>query len=287
MGRGAQEVSCKWDREVSDYLTDDGALCRHDDQGDRTYHCTAQRTCSQHVGHDELTCARCISRTRQDIRWIRERAALLPTAALEAALRQGVEAEIVMLAGPAADYGVFSARRAIDRRWLLDNIPERNLERALRVYLDDDDERHPYSVLTRWEFMLREDYGQERKGVTSLVTAANFLERILHRIAQDDEQDFPRFRGEIRDCRQHMETALRTAAWNERGAPCPECVGRGNVSPSQVRLRHEYGHWCMDEDCRQIHYLDDTGDRWVCPREPKRHTWTEKAYRDYVEDRTA
>lgn len=271
-------MTCRWDREADDYLTHDGEPCRYDDDGDPTYHCTARRTCSQHVGYRELTCARCLGRARQTIRKIRQHAPLLEAAALLA----GVDSEAAYLAGPAADYGVFSARRNLDRRWLMANIPERNLARAMAAYLEDDDSFHPYAVLTRWEAMLREDYGDPRTTPTSVESAAEYLDRHLNRIAQDEEQDFPLLRRELETCWNHMQTPLAIKPWIEKGAPCPECTADGHF----VRLAHERGHWCWDETCERVHYLDDSGDRWVCPRNAA-HAWTEKAYRDYIEERHA
>ncbi len=268
---------CRYDHESGEYLTDDGKPCLRDEHGDPTRHCTARRTCAQHVGWRELTCARCLGRVRQVIRKIREHAPLMPTAAQLA----GVNSEAAYLAGPAADYGVFSARRNIDRQWLMANIPASNLERAMSAYLEDDDNFHPYGVLTRWEFMLREDYDDPRETPTSIESAASYLDRTLAKVAQDEEQDFGLLRRELNTCWNHMQIPLAIKAWHEKGAPCPDCQ-----PGAFVRLIHEYGHWCTDADCQKIHYLDDSGDRWVCPRN-REHQWTEKAYRDYIEERTA
>ena len=49
------QTRCRWDREVGAYLTPDGDPCKRDDYGDLTYHCTARRTCANHVGKGELT----------------------------------------------------------------------------------------------------------------------------------------------------------------------------------------------------------------------------------------
>lgn len=267
-------TTCKWDRDAKDYLRN-GEPCRYDDEGDPTYHCTARRTCSQHIGYREQTCARCLGRARQAIRKIRQHAPLLETAAILA----GVNSEAAWLSGPAADYGVFSARRNIDRQWLMANIPERNLERAMAAYLEDDDDWHPYTVLTRWEFMLREDYDDPRETPTSIESAAEYLDRNLNRAAQDEAQDFALMRRELETCWNHMQTPLAIKPWVEKGAPCPDCQ-----PGAYVRLVHERGHWCTDAECTKLHYLDDSGDRWVCPRNGA-HAWTEKAYRDYIEER--
>lgn len=267
--------ACRYDSDAKDYLID-GEPCRRDEYGDPTKHCTARRTCSNHIGRDELTCARCIGRTRQDIRQI----AILAPLMLPAALGGGVDSEAANLAGPGADYRVFSARRVISRQWIIANLPERRWGQAMEALLDDDDEQHPYSLLTRWQLMLAEDYGHPLPARLSVSDAAAYLDRHLHTVAQDPEQDFPLLRGEMRRCRQHMESVLRNSTGPERGAPCPECREQGHV----VRLAREYGHWCTDADCEQIHYETDEGDRWVCSRN-KAHVWSHAAYENYVEER--
>jgi hypothetical protein len=310
-------TACRWDADAKDYLVD-GQPCRHDDYGDVTRHCTARRTCAQHVGPREQTCARCIGRVRQDIRAIVDLAVLMPYEATAS----GVNSEAAVLAGPAADYAVFSARRRISRSWLMANIPDRNLERAMQAYLDDDDEWHPYSVLTRWEAMIREDYehpvpiiercrmrtseraewethvSPERArqscrvghgpgcwkrvaAPTSVTNAGDYLDRHLVKIAQDEEQDFPLLRREIRTCRNHLEVVLHNSQVAEKGAPCPACSEKGEFT----RLSRDYAHWCWDEDCERIHYATDEADRWVCPRD-RGHVWTEREYRNWVEERT-
>lgn len=90
--------ACKWDGDAGQYLAD-GEPCKRDDYGDPTRHCTARRTCSQHIGEGELTCARCVGRTRQDVRQIVERASLM----LPEAMVTGVDSESAFLAGPAAN----------------------------------------------------------------------------------------------------------------------------------------------------------------------------------------
>jgi hypothetical protein len=277
-------MTCHFDRDAGDYLTDDGSPCRRDDYGDPTHHCTARRTCSQHVGAGELTCARCLSRTRTDIRRIRDLAPLM----LPVALGSGVDSEAANLAGPAADPQAWSERRIAMRSHLavwerLARITEHQHLHA-RATMEDDDEQHPYSVLTRWEFALREDYHQPRTDRTSVTEAGDYLDRTLHRVAQDDEQDFPLLAREMRKCRNHLEGVLRDSRAPERGAPCPECTSEETgVGPRLVR---EYGHWCWDEDCDRLHYLDDSADRWVCPRN-QGHAWTHAKYQGYVEERQA
>lgn len=273
--------NCRWDRDAEDYLID-GEPCRHDDYGDPTRHCTARRTCAQHIGPDELTCARCVGRTRADLRVIRDLAALM----LPAALGAGIDSEAANLAGPATDVRTWHERRTAMKTYLLtwEAVGRINAEQYAhaRATMEDDDEEHPYTVLTRWQMMLSEDYAHPLPDKLTIDGAGDYLERNLNRLAQDDEQDFPLFAREIRKCRNHLERVLRTAMSKQRGAPCPECTSPDSgVGPRLVR---EYGHWCDDEDCEKLHYADDAADRWVCPRN-RAHEWTVKAYTDYIEER--
>ena len=73
-------TKCRWSNEAGEYLAD-GEPCKTDDYGDPTRHCTARRTCSVHIGEDELTCPRCIARARGNLRKLTPLAALvLPVA---------------------------------------------------------------------------------------------------------------------------------------------------------------------------------------------------------------
>lgn len=155
------------------------------------------------------------------------------------------------------------------------------LPHALRTELAEDDDWHPYSVLTRWAQMLSEDYDSTRPEVWTIANAAAFLDRILHRVAHDPEQDFPLFAREIRRCRAHLETVLSDSLAPERGAPCPQCKDRGTF----VRLVREYPHWCDDPDCeQQFHFDTDEADIWVCPRD-RAHWWTAAGYAEYLDER--
>lgn len=269
---------CRYDREARDYLLPDGQPCRVDDYGDPTQHCQSRRSCSQHVGYEELTCARCLGRTRRVIGTIVDLSALMMPAALTA----GVESQAAVLAGPGADYETFSARRAIARRWILDNVPPRNVERAMGALLDDDDEQHPYVVLTRWAAMISEDYGHERPARWTIANAAAYLDRQLARIAQDPEQDWRLLSDELRRCRDHLEAVLRNDHRSDRGAPCPTCVAQSETGKGP-RLRREYGHWCERDDCERMHYDDDSGDVWRCPAN-RDHWWSEYDYRLRIAD---
>jgi hypothetical protein len=258
-----------------------GEPCLTDEYGDPTKHCTARSGCSQHVGYGELTCARCIGRVRSNLRRIVELTALMLPATVEAG---SVNSEAANLAGPGADYSTLVARRRIGQKWIEANLPERTQIRASAALLEDDDEHHAYNVLGRWDMMIREDYDHPSDKRVTIANAADYLERQLGRIAQDEGQDFPLFAKEIRKCARHLSAVLATAARPERGAPCPECTDdETGVGPRLVR---QYGHWCDSESCCKVHIADDSGDEWACPRDDG-HRWPHADYERWIEERQA
>ena len=256
-------MRCRWDDEAADYLTDDGP-CRYDEYGDPTRHCTARRTCPGHIGPGELTCLRCLTRTQTTLRTIVDLAALTLTAAIS----DGIDSEAAYLAGPAADPEAWSWHKVAARQG---RIWHQSL-------IEDDDPWHPYTVLTRWEWMIREDYGHPRDTPTSIAQAADYLRSTMRRLAHDPGQDFPLLSRELRACKDHLEATLRNSRTPDRGAPCPACADAHPDQPAP-RLVRRYGHWCTDPDCEQIHHTDTDGDRWSCWRG---HTWTEHDYRHWV-----
>jgi hypothetical protein len=288
------EPTCRY--VDGEYTTPDGETC----DVPKREHCTARKTCAQHLAWGELTCGRCRLRTRNDLRQIVQRAALM----LPEAMESGVNSEAAMLAGPAANYEVFSARRNIDRQWIMDHIHKsargwcdqedctrrhfktdkgdrwhkRGIENAFADLVEDDDEFHPYSVTTRWAMMLAEDYSLDLPAVLTISNACEFLERILSRVANDEEQDYRLMASELRRCRQHLEAAMRDSQAPERGAFCPTCKAAKRL----VRLNREYSHWCEDPDCtQQFHPTTDDFDVWVCPAD-KDHWWTAAGYGEQV-----
>jgi hypothetical protein len=265
---------CKYTAEG--YIGLDGEAC----DVPRREHCTSRKTCANHLPWGELTCARCRLRTRNDLRQIVERAALM----LPEAMVSGVDSQAAMLAGPAADYRVFSARRNLDKRWIMDHIPERQMMRAMKNLLEDDDELHPYSVTTRWAMMLAEDYGLELPAVLTVSNACAFLERLLSRVSNDEEQDYRLMAAELKRCRTNLESVMRDSQTPERGVPCPTCVTEKAAEPVRVRLVREYPHWCEDADCHQFHVATDEADVWVCPRD-RAHSWTHADYTNRLEER--
>lgn len=255
-------------------------------------HCSARKSCTWHIDASEVTCGRCIADVRRDLAWIESLAALMLTAAIS----DGVESEAANLAGPAADPRALTewqvARKGHLRAWeSLGRITAAQHLHAIEA-MDTDDERHPYSVLTRWQMMISEDYDHDLPIRLSTIGAAGYLGRQLYRIAQDDEQDFALLRSELRKCRQHLEAVLHNDTKPEQGAPCPlcrsahrpDCDNPGCHGCVIVRLRRQYAHWCDDDECERFHFTDDGSDTWHCPREPT-HWWTQQGYADMVEER--
>lgn len=273
-------MKCRYDRDADAYLID-GEPCRVDEYGDPTKHCTARRTCNQHIGRDELTCNTCIARTRSAIRQIVALSSLM----LPAAIDDGLRSEAASLAGPAADPRAVAALRLYVQghatyAYRQQRITEATFDRIMSA-LPDEDEWHPYSVLTRWQMMLSEDYGHPLPARLTIATAASYLDRNLHIVAQDPEQEFALLAREIRKVRTRLESVLHNSHRPDRGAPCPICREDGKV----VRLVREYAHWCEDPDCERLHYDDDSGDVWVCPRNRRDHVWDQHDYDAYVEER--
>ena len=230
------------------------------------HHCTARKNCTWHLPAGEITCGRCIRGVRLELGWIVSLSALL----LTQALADGLESEAANLAGPAVDPEAWSWRKAAARSggpWHLSLV-------------EDDDEHHPLRVLGTWERMIREDYDHDTNQPITITSAADYLNRNLHRIANDEGQDFPLLRAELKKCRQHLESVLHNDDQRDRGAPCPTCREAGNV----VRLELQYAHWCEDETCERFHFTDDASDVWRCPRD-RDHWWTQQGYADLQAER--
>lgn len=245
-------------------------------------HCTAKRNCSWHLPEGVTTCGRCLGDVRRGLRWIGDLSALVATQALA----DGVNSEAANLAGPAADPRALAewqiARKSYLRAFEANGkITEAQHLHALEALSEDDDEHHPYAVLTRWQMMIAEDYGHDLPSRLSTLGALAYLDRNLHRIANDDEQDFGLLKAELRKCRQHLESVLHNDDRRDQGAPCPTCRPLGHV----VRLERHYAHWCKREDCKvRFHFTDDTSDVWRCPRDVA-HWWTQGGYADLLGER--
>ncbi len=264
-------ANCRWDRDAEAYLTPEGEPCKVDDYGDPTRHCTAKRSCSWHVGPNELTCGRCLAGARTSLRWIGDLSGLL----LTQALTDGVMSEAANLAGPATDprawAGVQLAQRRYLTTWLLaERITEQQAVHAIGS-LEEDDKRHGERLITTWARMIAEDYEHPLPERMTLSWCVGYLDRQLHRIAQDPEQDFPLLRRELKKCRHHLEAVLHNDDQHDRGAPCPECVANEDGVPRLVR---DYAHGVKH----------DRYDQWRCPRNPE-HVWSHHAYVAYAEGR--
>lgn len=265
-------TSCRYDRDRDDYfLPDDGAPCRVDDYGDPTVHCTARRTCTQHIGRGDQTCGRCIARARSNLRWVVDLAALM----LPQAMAVGdVNSEAANLAGPATSVEQWIERRVAMRSYLAywHAIEEITVKQYLhaREDMEDDDEQHPTTVLTRWESTIREALGHDPAARPTLTAAATYLDDKLHHAAQHPDVDFGDLTRELRACKTHLESVIRNSHMGERGANCPECYAQVKSPP---RLVKKYATW------------DTTGasDTWRCPRVPD-HVWSEADYRLRVAD---
>jgi len=233
-------------------------------------HCTARRNCTWHVAATELTCGRCLTAVRRDLRWIGSLAALMPTAANN----DGVNSEAANLAGPSVDPEAWSWRKAAARQGIAWHVS----------LLEDDDEHHPARVLGVWAQMLTEDYGHDMPHAASVTWCQAYLDRTLHRVAHDDSQDFPLLARELRKCRQHLEAVIHNDTRPDRGAPCPTCTSdEAGVGP---RLRREWSHWCDDEGCARHHHVTTEADVWRCPK-VWGHSWSHEDYERWVEERKA
>lgn len=276
-------MTCHWNREEAAYYDGDEP-CRTDYDGNPTRHCAARRSCSTHIGPDEQTCPRCLSRARNDLR----RIPLLTAMLLPVAATEGVNSPAAMLAGPAAQPADWTARQIARRAHLatwerMGRITEAQHWHAREV-MDEADDRHPLNILGTWDMMIREDYGHPSSARVTVENAAAYLDRMLARIAHDPEQDFPLLAAELRKCRRHLEEAIALVARAQRGYPCPTCrddAGREGPTPRLVR---QYPHWCDDEDCCREHRADDSEDTWVCPTNPA-HAWSHAWYTAHIEVR--
>lgn len=277
-------MNCRYDVEFG-YLTAShwpackdvecpGCLpCEHDDDGHLIRHCTALASCTSHLGPVErLTCARCVRRVRNNLRRIEQLSELLPYLAVE---HGRLEGEAINLAGPAPQPSKVRDRRIALRR-LIAGLPEEIRWRAYEA-LPDEDPWHPYSVLGRWDMMLREEYDEPTLLTVTIPRSAAYLMSRLPVVAQDPGQDFPLLADEIRTCLRHLEAVLSIIRRPEKGAPCPACE-----SPSKPLVKR-YSHWCDDPDCTREHDITGARDTWVC-QVTALHWWSDTDYRLWLYD---
>lgn len=240
-------------------------------------HCTAKRNCSWHLPAGTLTCGRCLGEVRQELRWVGDLSALMPTQAIA----DGEDSQAANLAGPTADARDWRAislarRHRLTAHLLADRITEEQAVKAMET-LEPDDEHHPERVASTWALMIAEDYQHPLPPRLTISWCLDYLDRQLHRIANDGEQDFGLLKAELRKCRKHLEAVIHNDTRRDRGAPCPTCREDGQV----VRLERHYPHWCADEECRKIHFTDEHSDVWRCPKDSG-HWWTQQGYADEV-----
>jgi hypothetical protein len=255
-------------------------------------HCGAKRNCSWHLPEGVLTCGRCLADVRQHLRWIGDLSALIPTQAIA----DGERSQAANLAGPTADardwraYGL-AQRHRLTAMLLADRLTEEQATRALEN-LEPDDEHHPERVTSTWALMIAEDYHHPLPARLTLSWCVAYLDRQLHRIANDEEQDFLLLKAELKKCRQHLEAVLHNDSRRDRGAPCPTCRGAHREDCRNdacrgcliVRLERHYAHWCEGETCERFHFTDDGSDVWRCPRDVS-HWWTQNGYAELLQAR--
>lgn len=266
-------MTCRWDRDTKRHLLRShqpdctrvlcrGCLpCTHDDTGTPVRHCRTRTRCASHLTWDQHTCPRCVTKIRADLTAVVDEAALAELEALE----RGVDSEAANLAGPHAD--------AVTVSWRLINAA-----RAGEV-VEELDMLDPYTCLTAHERWIREDLGHDAVTLVSetLARSADYLAWVLTDLARDEDRTYllAGLLSDLARLRGHMEASRGDSRTPTQGAPCRSC---GDAAP---RLRLTRGHWCDDADCRREHHVDDTGDRWVCPRD-RSHWWTTEDYRRWV-----
>lgn len=276
-------MNCRYDTETKTYVLPDGEPCRVDEYGDPTNHCTARRTCSQHVGHQEQTCARCIGRARTNIKRLIELAPVY--ALLEAEDRRG-DLEAMSLAGPTAHFPIWEwryLRRRTEIQTAYEDKPELLKKHTDWLTAERDDDLHPTLLLAKWVCYLADEYGLKAPTLTNVATLGDWLtdRGQFGKFAQDPDQEFGRFAAEVRACLNHIEFRLNLRGDRKTiGVSCPTCAIEGH----KARLVRLYAHWCEEPDCERIHVADESRDIWRCPRDHT-HQWKPDQYERYLKDR--
>lgn len=274
-------TACRYDAETKDYLTPDGDRCRHDEYGDPTHHCTARKTCNQHVGLGEQTCARCIGRTRTNIKRLIE---LAPVYTLLADEDRRGDRETLSLAGPIAYFPTWQwrfMRRRIEIQDAYEDQTELLKKHIDRLDAERDDDMHPTLLLARWVGHLATAFKLKPPTLTNIATLGDWLDDKLGKFAQDPDQEFGQFAAEVRQCLNHVEYRLSLRGDRKTiGVSCPTCAIEGH----KARLVRLYAHWCEDPNCERIHVADESADIWRCPRD-RTHEWKPEQYERYLKDR--
>lgn len=183
------------------------------DHGETLGHCTARRRCVVHVPDGELTCPRCLAKTRGHISDLVRMDALMP----EEAEERGVNSEAANLAGPAPDttddIRAYANRQSSIAMGRVDGKVEATA-------------RHPLNVLGWYEMAIREDYDHPSTLRITVDRAAEYLNEQLQRFANDPEQDFPEFVQSVQQCRAHMSAVLHDHDQGDRAnVGCFDCKG--------------------------------------------------------------
>jgi hypothetical protein len=271
-------TECRYDRETKQHLLREHQpecinpackgcrVCLHD-QGNPVRHCRVRLRCTSHLGWTEFACPECLGKIRGNLSGLVETLALMP----EEAEEQGVNSEAANLAGPHADY--------VTSTWRLINA-DRAGEKVEELDMSD-----PYTCLTLHERTIREDLGHDDQTLVSdsIAGVAGYLSWVLTDLAraEDHTETLTSLLADSGRLLAHAETARSNSRTPERGIPCPDCVADERDAPRLVR---HYGHWCVKHGCDRLHYLDDSGDVWRCPREPE-HEWTHRDYEDRLAER--
>lgn len=268
-------TACRYDRAAKTHLLrehrDDCTAtdcqgcqpCEHDDHGDPVRHCRVRNRCTSHLGWTEHACPTCLGKIRGNLTRIAIALAAMP-AELEEVGRTDRTAASCYVPGATAHPGAWRARM----RWNASNGGD----------VEDHDELDPWQMLAIRERMIREDLGHDHRLVSdTLAGTSGYLSWVLTDLARDVDHlpHIADLLAETARLADHLETVLSDSRKPERGAPCRSCAA---PAPRLVLRR---GHWCEDQDCRQAHYLDDSGDRWVCPDHAD-HWWTTDEYRRWV-----
>jgi hypothetical protein len=174
-----------------------------------------QRCEERHCGicryrHAEVTCAECLSVTRETLREIAIHCDALPLEVLD----RHVNGEAMMLAGPFADPEAwrFRAMSAL-------------MGRVDAAYLEDcRDELHPGYVLDTWTQLWREHLDQPTDLAPTLDRLVDYLDREMTDMARREEPPFEDFAGELRACLAHLCVVLHDQnQGDEANIGCFEC----------------------------------------------------------------
>jgi hypothetical protein len=244
-------------------------------------HCTCRKACPEHINpSNPRTAPKCIGRTRDNIKAIRK----LNLDTLAEAIRQGVNSEAANLAGPALNTA--------------ENIEAhgyRQISIAVGRIKGDAEphSKHPLIVLGWWDMQLRQAYNQPSDKRITVANAAEYLESVLERVAQDPGQEWTELAEEVAACRAHLEAVLHASRGPETGAPCPTCAEADPKTAPRLQKRlAEHPDLTLrvaNRVCEPGSQVDEnTGrskcsicrgddDTWHCPKVAE-HWWSNEDY---------